>query len=80
MLPKRKEFKWTKDSSVFYQHSGDRFRVYTDSAGKAMTIMQMDKNHIKNVLAKINRTDGWRLNWKEVLETELIYRQVYSLK
>tara|TARA_B100000768_G_C11209014_1_gene345152 strand:+ start:189 stop:431 length:243 start_codon:yes stop_codon:yes gene_type:complete len=80
MLPKRKDFKWNEDSSLFLDHSSKRNTIYIDSTGKNRTIKEMDTNHIKNVLNKINRTENWKNNFKVLLEIELIYRQVYNLK
>ena len=80
MLPTRKEFKWNKKSKELIDHVSNRDVIYETSSGKTILIKNMDTNHVKNSLKKIERDDGYRQSAKDILKLELIYRQIYNLK
>lgn len=78
-LRKRKEFKYTLQSKIIKQHVNDRLLSWTSSNGDMKKICDMDRNHIKNALAKIERGElDSRKAIVPKLKTELIYREIYN--
>jgi hypothetical protein len=84
MLPKRKEIKFTKDSQAMKDHEWVRQSFnHTTSTGKIIDLRKLDTNHIKNVLAKAQRDQMYRINTGllnlKVLSMELVYRKVHGI-
>lgn len=80
MLPKRKSFKWNKDSVEVIGHLADREYIHKTSKGKEIAVKNLDVNHIKNIIAKVGREEPWREVLLIVLRFELVYRTVYNIK
>ena len=75
-LRKRKEPKYEISSGVFDDHLGirDAFNWIT-SSGKTVPLKEMDINHLRNAIAKINRGDyPLRESLGDTLRRELEYR------
>ena len=81
MLPKRKPFKYNEKSKIIVEHGNQREDLtWQTSAGRILSLPEMDTNHLKNAIAKIKRGDHQnREHMLETLITEKIYREVYSL-
>lgn len=75
-LPKRRAFKWDKNSTEIENHIHNRNMIWESQNGSKTDIMSMDVNHLKNCIAKIKREKNWRTNFLDVLEMELIFRQL----
>lgn len=82
-LPKRKQFKWSLSSKQIQIHTKVRKKdefVWESSNGKQFYIEQMDINHIKNAIAKIERGEyDWsRERFLKLFKIELIYREIIN--
>ena len=77
----RKKSKYHEKSDLMLEHGRVRDDLmWTTSTGKNMTLPEMDTNHLKNAMAKIQRGDHKeREHMFETLKMEKIYREVYSL-
>ncbi len=77
MLPKRKEFKYTKDSPIFRNHENDRDMKWESQNGKITPLHMMDTNHIKNAINKYSVSDGYLdSSVLDALRLELLYREI----
>ena len=79
-LRKRRKFKYSVGSEEMIKHSEHgRTTTWTSSNGNQVSVMDMDSNHIKNAIAKIERGELMlRENMIPILKMELIYRQLYT--
>ena len=76
MLPKRRAYKWNENSPEIRNHIRNRDMIWESQNGKKTELQEMDRNHLKNCIAKIKREGDWRTNVLNVLEMELIFREV----
>lgn len=80
---KRKELKYTNLSKEIKEHLNYRHIKWESSSGKETKIMNMDKNHILNVIKKHSRgdyQDPVDQEFIDLLQMELIYRQLNNFK
>jgi len=78
MLPKRRPFKWNENSIEIQNHIKNRDMIWESQNGKKTEIQDMDLNHLKNCIAKIKREGNWRENHLNILEMEIIFRQIIN--
>jgi hypothetical protein len=52
--------------------------IWISHNGKQTELQDMDINHLKNAIAKIKREENWRENQLNILEMEVIFRQVIN--
>jgi hypothetical protein len=51
-------------------------RLWRCKDGRVMTVAQMETSHIKNAIALIQRSRGWRKSFLPRLEIELLIRNM----
>jgi hypothetical protein len=76
---KRKTFKWTMNDEFIIDHERDRNIVWESTGGKKTTIMDMNINHLRNVISKMEKgqySKNIRSFIQPILKTELIYRDI----
>ena len=78
-LPKRKPYKWDLTSPELEKHKKNRGMIWESQNGRQTEIQHMDINHLKNCIAKIKREDDWKIKYLNILEMELIFREVHKL-
>ena len=76
MLPKRKVFKYTKDSPIFRNHENDRDMKWESRNGKITPLHMMDTNHIKNAINKYSGIIYLDPSVLDALKLELLYREI----
>ena len=80
-LRPRKESRWDIENKDIQNHiHNDRGTVWVSSNGNNISIANMDINHLKNAIAKVERGElESRLHILVILKLELIYRQIYTI-
>lgn len=53
-------------------------RVWQCADGRLIPLNQMDRSHILNCIARIQRKGNWRRDWLEPLQLELNIRDLTS--
>lgn len=78
---KRRKSTLNENSKIIIEHGKNRDKLIWISAnGHSRTLPEMDTNHIKNAIAKIQRGDlEERRHQLQDLITEKIYREVLSV-
>ena len=81
MLPKRKKIKWTKSSPEIEMHAFNRDFLWESSNGALVRLMDLNTNHIKNIIKKSYKIEGYiQDKTLNCMRMELVYRELYNIK